>query len=57
MALPSGSAAVTLTVRRPFSATVAVAGAVTTGATSVLLTVMAVVPEPESALLAVNVTL
>jgi hypothetical protein len=40
-----------------FSATVAVAGAVTTGARSVFVTVMAVVPEPESALLAVNVTL
>src|SRR5436190_16584325 len=35
MALPSGSAAVTLTVRRPLSATVAVAGAVTTGVWSV----------------------
>src|SRR5262245_30837452 len=54
---PSGSAMVTLTVRDEFSATVTVAGAVTTGARSVLVTVMAVVPEPESALLAVNVTL
>jgi hypothetical protein len=57
IAWPSASAAVTFTVRRLFSATAAVAGAVTTGAWSVLVTVMAVVPEPESALLAVNVTL
>jgi hypothetical protein len=57
MASPSGSAAVTLTVRSPFSATEAVAGAVTTGARSALVTVMALVLEPESALPAVNVTL
>jgi len=54
---PSASATVTLTVRSPFSATVAVAGATATGARSVLVTVMAVVAERESALLAVNVTL
>src|SRR5262245_43902409 len=53
----SGSATVIFTVSGWFSATVVVAGAVTTGARSVLVTVMAVVPEPESALLAVNVTL
>src|SRR5262245_52737771 len=50
---PSGSAAVTLTVRNEFSATATVAGAVTTGARSVLVTVTTVVAEPESALLAV----
>jgi hypothetical protein len=57
MGSPSGSATVTLTVRRPFSATEAVAGAVTTGGRSTLVTVMAVVSAPLSALLAVNVTL
>src|SRR5262245_53058249 len=53
---PSGSAAVTLTVKSAFSATVAVAGAVTTGTRSVEVTVMAVGAEPVIALLAVNVT-
>src|SRR5262245_53124581 len=57
MGWPSGSAAATFTVRSPPSAMVAVAGDVTTGARSVLVTVMAVVPEPVSALLAENVTL
>ena len=54
---PSGSAAVTWTVTGSFSATLAVAGAVTTGARSEFETVISVVAEPERALLAVNVTL
>src|ERR1700741_4395021 len=55
MALPSASAAVTLTVRSEFSFTEAVAGAVTVGALSTLLTVIAVDAEPESVFAAVNV--
>ena len=57
MASPSGSEAVTRTVSSEPSATVAVAGAVTTGARSKLVTVIVVVAEPESAFDAVNVTL
>jgi hypothetical protein len=57
IASPSGSEAVTLTVSSAPSAPVAVAGAVTTGARSTLVTVIAVVPEPERAFDAVNVTL
>jgi hypothetical protein len=57
MASPSGSAAVTLTVRSEFSFTEAVAGAETTGARSTLFTVIAVDAEPESVFAAVNVTL
>jgi len=57
MASPSGSAAVTTTDSGEPSATVAVAGAVTTGARSTLVTVIAVVAEPERAFVAVNVTL
>jgi hypothetical protein len=56
MASPSMSAAVTLIVRSEFSLTEAVAGAVTTGARSTLLTVIAVDAEPESVFDAVNVT-
>src|SRR6185436_16317964 len=55
MASPSGSAAVTLTVRSEFSLTEAVAGAVTVGARSTLFTVIAVEAEPERAFVAVNV--
>src|SRR6185436_12819285 len=55
MASPSGSFAVTLTVRSEFSLTEAVAGAVTVGARSTLLTVIAVDAEPERAFVAVNV--
>ena len=55
MASPSGSFAVTLTVRSEFSFTEAVAGAVTTGARSTLFTVIAVDAEPERAFVAVNV--
>jgi hypothetical protein len=57
MASPSGSAAVTVTVNSEFSATVAVAGAVTTGARSPFEIVIAVVAEPERAFDAVKVTL
>ncbi len=57
IASPSGSLAVTLTVNSEPSATVAVAGAVTTGARSTLVTVIAVVAEPVRAFVAVNVTL
>jgi len=56
MASPSGSLAVTLTVRSEPSFTEAVAGAVTVGARSTLLTVIAVDAEPESVFVAVNVT-
>ena len=54
---PSGSEAVTVKVISGFSAPVTVAGAVTTGARSTLVTVMLVVAEPESVFVAVNVTL
>jgi hypothetical protein len=57
MGSPSGSVTVKFRVRRWPSATEAVAGAVTTGARSTLVTVMAVELEPASAFLAVNVTL
>ena len=57
IASPSGSAAVTIIVKGEFSGTVAVAGAVTTGARSPFETVIAVVAEPERAFVAVNVTL
>ena len=56
IASPSGSAADTVKVISVFSAPVAVAGAVTTGARSVLVTVIVVVAEPLSAFVAVNVT-
>ncbi len=56
IASPSGSLTVTMIVKGEFSGTVAVAGAVTTGARSTLVTVMFVVAEPESAFAAVNVT-
>src|SRR6185503_13962133 len=55
MASASGSFAVTLTVRSEFTLTEAVAGAVTVGARSTLLTVIAVDAEPERAFVAVNV--
>ena len=55
MASPSGSLAVTLTVRSEFSFTEAVAGAVTVGARSTLLTVIAVDAEPDNVFVAVNV--
>ena len=57
IASPSGSAALTVNVISEFSAPEAVAGAVTTGARSTLVTVIAVVAEPLSAFDAVNVTL
>src|SRR5512138_2252315 len=57
IASPSGSAAVTVKVRSEFEAPEAVAGAVTTGARSVLLIVIAVVAEPLSALVATKVAL
>jgi hypothetical protein len=57
MASASGSLAVTLTVRSEFSFTEAVAGAVTVGALSTLLTVIAVDAEPERLFVAVNVAL
>jgi hypothetical protein len=53
---PSGSDAVTSTVISEFSAPEAVGGALTTGAWSKLVTVMSVLFDPVSALLAVNVT-
>ena len=56
IASPSGSAAVTSTVSGAFSAPDAVAGTVTTGGRSFSVTVIVVVAEPESALLAVKVT-
>ena len=56
IASPSGSEAVTETVSRLPACTVAVAGAVTAGARSTSVTVIAVVAEPESTLAAVNVT-
>ena len=57
IASPSGSDAVTDTVTCVPTDALAVAGALTAGARSTLVTVIAVVAEPESALLAVNVTL
>ena len=58
IASPSGSAALTVNERATFSWKVAVAGAVTTGARSPpLSTVIWVVAEPASALIAVKVTL
>src|SRR5512138_1700945 len=55
MASPSASFAETVTVRSEFSFTEAVAGAVTVGARSTLLTVIAVDAEPDRAFVAVNV--
>jgi hypothetical protein len=57
MASPSGSAADTVKVISVFSAPEAVAGAVTTGARSTLVTVIVVDAEPLRAFEAVNVTL
>ena len=56
IAVPSGSDAVTVKVISVPSFPEAVAGAVTTGARSVLVIVMLVVAEPERAFAAVNVT-
>ena len=56
IACPSGSAAVTLTVPATLLAKLAVAGAVTTGARSTLLTVTVVDAEPLSAFVAVTVS-
>jgi hypothetical protein len=56
IASPSGSEAVTVKVRSEFEAPEAVAGAVTTGARSVFVIVIAVVAEPLSAFEAVKVT-
>jgi hypothetical protein len=56
IASPSGSPAVTVKVISEFSAPEAVAGAVTTGARSTFVTVIAVAAVPLKALLAVNVT-
>ena len=56
IASPSGSIADTVNVRLVPSATDWVAGAVTTGARSTLLTVTTVDAEPESAFVAVKVT-
>ena len=53
---PSGSAAFTLMVTSWPSVPLAVAGAVTSGARSTLLTVIAVDAEPDSAFAAVKVT-
>ena len=55
IASPSMSDAETLTVRSEFSFTEAVAGAVTVGARSTLLTVIAVDAEPDCVFVAVNV--
>ncbi len=57
MASPSGSAAVTVNVMRTLEEPLTVAGAVTTGARSVLVTVIAVAAVPVRAFVAVNVTL
>ena len=57
IAWPSGSEAVTVKVRSEPVVPLAVAGAVTTGARSVLEIVMLVVAEPERVFVAVNVTL
>jgi len=57
MASPSGSDADTVKVISVFSAPETVAGAVTTGLRSILLTMMLVVAEPERAFVAVKVTL
>ena len=56
IASPSASAAVTFTVSSAFSSTDAVAGAVTTGAWSTFPTVIDVEADPDSTLVAVNVT-
>jgi hypothetical protein len=56
IASPSGSDADTVKVISVFSAPETVAGAVTTGARSTLVTVMFVVAEPLNAFDAVNVT-
>ena len=53
---PSASAACTAIESAPASSTDAVAGAVTAGARSRLATAITVLPAPESALAAVNVT-
>jgi len=55
IAWPSGSAAVTFTVRSEPSLVEAVAGAMTTGNRSTWFTVIAVDAEPESVFVAVNV--
>src|SRR6266853_4320082 len=57
MASPSGSAAVTVNVMRTLEEPLTVAGAVTTGARSVFVTVIAVVAVPVMAFVAVKVTL
>src|SRR5512143_1778900 len=57
MVSPSGSLAVTVKVRRTFSLTDCVAGAVTVGARSTFVTVICVRAEPLSVFDAVNVTL
>ena len=57
MALPSGSLAETVKLRREPSMPVRFAGAVTIGARSTLVTETAVLVEPLSALVARNVTL
>jgi hypothetical protein len=56
IAWASGSFAETVKLKSEFSFTEAVAGAVTVGARSTLLTVIAVDAEPESVFVAVNVT-
>ena len=56
IAWPSGSAAVTVTVSGLPETPEAVAGAVTTGARSPLVTVSVVAAEPKSAFVAVNVS-
>jgi len=57
IASPSGSTADTVKVISVFEAPETVAGAVTTGARSVFVTVIVVVAEPERAFVAVKVTL
>ena len=57
IACPSGSAAVTVKVRSVFEGVLWFAGAVTTGARSVFVTVIAVVAEPVRAFVAVKVAL
>ncbi len=57
IASPSGSAAVTVKVMRTLDWPLTFGGAVTTGARSVFVTVIAVVAVPESAFVAVKVTL
>ena len=56
VASPSGSVAETFTVRSEFSAPDAVAGAVTTGARSVLAMVIVVDADPDKAFVAVKLT-